>query len=67
VPLELKVTVPVGADLVGESVSDTGAVQVDAGFNATELGAHTTEVEVVRLVTARSKVPELVLCTSEPP
>jgi hypothetical protein len=60
VPLE-KVTVPAGLDFVPESVSETVAVQVVLSLIGTELGAHPTTVELVRLVTVRAKPVALAL------
>lgn len=66
-PLELKVTVPDGADLVPASVSVTVAVQELAWLIATEAGAQLTLVDVVRLVAVILKLPALAVCVPEPP
>jgi hypothetical protein len=48
-------------------VSVTVAVQVVAWLTTTEPGEHVTVVEVVRLVTPRLVLPELVKWVAEPP
>jgi len=70
VPVELvvKLTLPVG--VVGDAlVSVTVAVQVVAELSGTELGEQDTAVVVVcggAGVTARRKVPELLVCVESP-
>lgn len=60
VPATLKVTVPVGADLVPlVSVSVTVAMQELGAFSATDAGAQLTVVVVARVFTPRPNVPEL--------
>jgi hypothetical protein len=66
VPLEPKLTVPLGADFVPESVSVTVAVQLVLWLKATEAGVQLTLVCVERLVTTRLKKPELVSWVVEP-
>jgi hypothetical protein len=69
-PLELKVTVPVGEIPVPELESLTVAVQVVPTPTATLLGAQTTAVALLRLVTLRAKgLPLLLLaeCVLSPP
>ena len=46
VPLDVKVTVPVGAVCPEEAVSVTVAVHVAAWLTTTELGVHDTDVVV---------------------
>ena len=64
-PLDEKLTVPVGADLVPAAVSVTVAVQVLAWLTTTEAGEQDTLVVVVRRLTASGKaLAELVAWTS---
>src|SRR6266516_3906132 len=67
VPLEPKVTVPVGVLVEPPLVSATVAVQVLLSSMATEAGRQFTVVVVVRSVTVRPKVPALPLCLRSPP
>ena len=53
VPDREKLTVPVGGVGDPDPVSVTVAVQVDGLLIATDAGAHTTAVEVVRPITVR--------------
>ncbi len=64
--LVLQVTVPVGVDVVPESVSVTVAVQVVVALTAMGL-VQLTEDEVERLFTVSEKVPELVAWVESPP
>lgn len=65
-PVRLKVTVPVGFDLVPLAVSSTCASQVLAWFRVTVLGEQVTVVDVERRVTVRANVPLLVAWVDEP-
>ena len=58
-PVSVNVTVPVGVEVVPGDVSVTVAVQVEAWPTTTGV-VHETAVLVVRSVTVRAKVPELV-------
>jgi len=49
-PDDVKLTLPAGVELPAPLVSATVAVQVDGCPTVTELGLHTTVVEVVRSV-----------------
>jgi len=65
--LVLQVTVPVGVVFVPPAVSLTVAVQLTGPPAWVVLGVQLTAVEVVRLVTFTSVLPELVLCVESPP
>jgi len=65
-PLEPKLTVPVGVDFVPVSVSVTVAVQVVATPIGTLAGLQLTLVLVERLFTVTVAVPELVACAPSP-
>ncbi len=67
VPDELKVTVPVGPDLVPASVSLTVAVQELAWLSATDAGVQLTVVVVLRVFTPSPNVPELEAWVELPP
>ena len=68
VPELVKLTAPNGADFEPESVSDTFAVQVVVSSSGNDAGAQpVTVVEVERVVTEMSFVPELVECKLSPP
>ena len=54
-PLLAKLTVPAGADLSPEPVSETTAVQLTESLIGVVAGVQVTLVEVVRLVTVRLK------------
>src|SRR5258708_3880764 len=64
-PLELKLTVPVGVDLLPVSVSLTVAVQLLAPFTGSVAGLQLTLVEVVRVLTLIVVVPLLVARSEE--
>ena len=65
----VKVTVPLGEDLVPalEAGSFTVAVQTDPCDTKTDAGTQETEVIVGLRLTARLKLPELMSWTIEPP
>jgi hypothetical protein len=65
-PLLEKVMEPVGVVAVPPSVSLTVAVQVVALFRLSGLGEQLTDVEVVRVLTVRSKGPLLIACVLSP-
>jgi hypothetical protein len=65
--LALKLALPLGELCSPASVSVTVAVQVEPWLRATEPGLQETLVEVVRLLTVRSKVPKLVWWVALPP
>ena len=67
VPLEVKVTVPVGVIALPPLASLTVAVQVVVLFTGSVDGLQVTTVVVLRWVTARPKVPLLPLCLGSPP
>ena len=67
VPLDTKLTEPVGPDFVPTSVSDTVAVQVVPSARATELGEQLTLVEVERLLTVSESEPLLPRWLASPP
>jgi hypothetical protein len=62
-----KSTSPVGADLAGESVSDTVAVQLVPESTGTLAGEQSTAVEVERFVAVTAPLPSLDACLSSPP
>jgi hypothetical protein len=66
-PELVKVTVPVGRSVPVPDASETVAVQVLATPALTVEGEQLTEVVLLRLLTVRAKVPELVLWVVEPP
>jgi hypothetical protein len=67
-PLEEKVTVPDGAEGVPPAwVSVTVAVQVVDCATTTEAGTQLTVVEVERVATDKTNVPELAEWTELPP
>lgn len=66
VPLEPKVTVPVGTLIVPGLVSVTVAVQVVGLFTGTLGGTQSTLVMVARLVTLTVVVPLLLACVVSP-
>ncbi len=59
-PSKVKLTVPVGVIAVPVDVSETVAVHDEAWFTTSGLGLQLTLVEVVRWLTVRLKVLELV-------
>jgi hypothetical protein len=68
VPLVENDAVPAGADFVPESVSETTTVQVVLPFTGIDDGEQpVTCVEVERVVTVTSFVPELVAWVPSPP
>jgi len=66
VPLLVKLTVPVGALAVPTDVSVTVPVHVVGELTGIEAGVQLTAVVVVRLLTVRTVVPELVACVPSP-
>jgi hypothetical protein len=67
VPLEEKLTVPVGLLFAPESVSVTVAVQVVWSFSASDGSEQSTLVVVARLVALTLSEPPLVACEPSPP
>jgi len=67
VPLEVKLTVPAGADFVPAAVSETIAVQMVDWLTKTDAGKQVTVVLVPRFVTVMSKKPLLGVWVAEPP
>jgi hypothetical protein len=66
-PLEAKVTVPLGTLAAPRLVSVTVAVQVVALFTGTLGGTQSRAVLVARFVTVRAKVPLLIAWVASPP